>query len=707
MALTILERPIGVILDTCVDATINEDYNGFATVNKTAHGLSDNQWVYIQGNVENYNGFWQIEVINSGEFVLKYSGSYLPYIVDADISYCPQLATHGWSCVHLPITYRISNDLFPVNSADAIRTITGLTNDLGFARVTLSASLATSFEELIFIKISDAPDSDLDGVYQIMDKLSTSSFTLNATYETFTNSGLIGASIQIYHGDVTVNIEVWAGINSSHTWASEKPYELAATLELIPDEDNEVFFSINEILKAYVQTKNNLQLATLPNNIDAWCNFYIKTSQGFDDSNGYTITRTQTAFVSDQSIFEGTAVNAILPFKNIHSGNLSEYLMTNSAAKFLTLFTIPVLFSCGEDQPDCYNDISFLNPYDNTVITVKKEFYLNGVLQTTVNTVLAEQDSGVIRAELSADCTYDRVDVSIISDQDDLDNLFNDGVQQNLGGTDWTEDAGTLTPTVTLAASTGSDRIGFPYSFKSGVSYDLTQIMTRSGGGTGTETINIQLFTSYNGSSFVDATALQSYSFSASESFTITPDADSEYITFQISRAAGTGNYTYILLQTEFDPVVVSETKQFDIDCGCADQEIRITWLNPLGGFDYWVFKAETGHAIDITSTTETTKNIFPEWPKSYGETADTIRKQVSRESSNRLFLTSQYITEDQADALAYIKTSPLVQIINSRTDRRTIIVDSDSFTKYTDNQKLITISFNARYTDNIGSQKV
>ena len=151
----------------------------------------------------------------------------------------------------------------------------------------------------------------------------------------------------------------------------------------------------------------------------------------------------------------------------------------------------------------------------------------------------------------------------------------------------------------------------------------------------------------------------------------------------------------------------ISEQKSIEVNCDCNNQCIYITWLNYLGGFDYWGFTAETDYAIDITNSGETNKNIFPSWPKSYGENADTIKKQTFRESSQRLFITSQDLTQDQADAISYIKTSPLVQIINSRTDRRTVIVDTDSFTKYTDNQKLITISFNIIFTDTIPSQKV
>jgi hypothetical protein len=151
-----------------------------------------------------------------------------------------------------------------------------------------------------------------------------------------------------------------------------------------------------------------------------------------------------------------------------------------------------------------------------------------------------------------------------------------------------------------------------------------------------------------------------------------------------------------------------SETKQFDINCGCSNQEVRIQWLNNLGAFESpWSFTGETEHTVDITEAGETTQNIFPSWPNSYGEYADTIDKQTYRKSYNRKFIFSQFLTQDQADAISFIKSSPVVQIVNSRTDRRTVIVDTDSFTKYKDGDKTYTVQFNILYTDEIPSQTI
>ena len=409
MAVVIEKRPIGVVLDTCVSATINQDYNSvYATVNKTLHLRSDGDWVYIKSNVENYNGFWQIEVTNANEFILI-DNPYVEWIVDATITYCPQITTHGWSCVHFPITYELSNTRYPTNSVDTARTISSISDDNGYLNLNLSGSLGT-FEDLAFVKLSNCPDSDFDGVYQIIDKLSTSDVTVNMAYSSATASGLAGATIQLYYNSYVMVVRVYAGINSGHTWADQKPYELAATLELTPDENNRSKFSINEILKGYIETSNNLLQPTLPNNLDAWCMFYIEVGEQYDTSDGYTVTTFEGGFASDQSEFEGYAANAKLPFKNIHSGYLSQYVTDNSDSKFLTLFDEPVIFENG------YKDISFIKNSSFDYI-VRKQYYLSGTLMATVDETVTG-DAGVYRLELTENCSYDRVDITLYTDED-------------------------------------------------------------------------------------------------------------------------------------------------------------------------------------------------------------------------------------------------------------------------------------------------
>lgn len=152
---------------------------------------------------------------------------------------------------------------------------------------------------------------------------------------------------------------------------------------------------------------------------------------------------------------------------------------------------------------------------------------------------------------------------------------------------------------------------------------------------------------------------------------------------------------------------LISETKEIEIDCDCANQCIKLTWLNNLGGFDEWAFKAKKDHIVEIIAAIETKKNILPQWPKSYGQTADTIRKQTARVSNKAYTVRSQFLTEDEAEAISFIKSSVLVQIVTSRLDKRTVLVDTDSFVKFKDGDKTFEIAFNISFTDDIPVQTV
>lgn len=132
----------------------------------------------------------------------------------------------------------------------------------------------------------------------------------------------------------------------------------------------------------------------------------------------------------------------------------------------------------------------------------------------------------------------------------------------------------------------------------------------------------------------------------------------------------------------------------------------QITFLNHLGGFEYFFFTAKKEYQVVIEDARTTKQNLLPNWGQSYGKTADTIEKQTMRSSKNSVIVRSQYLSLNQLEALTELRTSPLVQIMYSRTDRRTVIVDADSFTKYDEKDKVFSMTFKITFTDNIPSQK-
>lgn len=134
---------------------------------------------------------------------------------------------------------------------------------------------------------------------------------------------------------------------------------------------------------------------------------------------------------------------------------------------------------------------------------------------------------------------------------------------------------------------------------------------------------------------------------------------------------------------------------------------IYLTWLNAKGGFEYFYFNSKNAYNVEIGDSGTQVKNILPEWPNSYSPYADTIERQTFVKSRNSIILRSQHLSLNQLEALAYIKSSILVQIVYSRNDKRTVLVDRNSFKKYDETEKLFTLQFTLNYTDEIPSQTV
>lgn len=720
MALTILERPEGRILSpTPQTANVTSSYGtGDATAYKVApHNLADGDYIYVVSNIEDYNGFWYVDSTGTYTFKLKQypTSDYVQYFQDAEITYYVSTAGHGWSSVHLPITYRISSSLYPTNTLDIVRSVTSAANSDGYTALNLFASLGTihTYDYLYLT----TPNADISGVYQIVEWVSTTVVIINLAYSS--DNDFTDATAQKYYNNYNVIVRIYAGIRASHEWAIKKPYELADTLELIPDSNGQVFFSVHEALKAYVKTVNNPLISTQPNNIDFWTNFYIEIAERYDDSDGYALGTFTSSYTSDQATFEGYAVNSMLEFKNVYSGYLSEYVMTTNTSKFLTLFAIPVLFGCTDQYPDCYSDVSFI---------INEQQAPNPIVSSTANGYTNNSESGNSWNLPTSAVTFTNIGASTTKS---MMTRF-----KGISGVNYTFNYSVRLSGVFTAS--GNVRIGLVGLDINGVRVTATNVL---------------------------ATAVSGSTVNASGSVVFTPSVDIEYIGFvvDISGTLSSGNVTGLVLSfsqqgtatyklrsqfyynsvlqstvnediANYDEGVyrmplnadcsydrvdltvirfldgvedqpISETKQLKIDCGCSFEEIRLTWLNNLGGFEYWNFTANKDLLTEIRETGQVTKSIFPEWPKSYSKTADTIRKQTFRDTNKAYTVRSQYMTKDELEAVSYIKSSVLVQIINSISDRRTVIVDADSFRIYTDQDKLYSIIFNVSFTDDIPSQ--
>jgi hypothetical protein len=398
---TVVKTPQGhKIIDQAIASTII-DSSGDALITEPYHSLTTGAYIYIDSDIEEYNGFWYVTVIDYESFkISEHSASdFVEFYQEADIDYY-QTQSHDWSSIFLPIVYKCTNNRWPTNSVDTARTISSQSDDNGFTNLNLSGDIKSSgggINALEFVKISSALDDDLNGVWQIVEVISSSDITISLPY--VSTNDFTGASIQYYYNNYQVKVKIYGGLPALHPWADKKPFEEVAELSLTPNEDNEVTFSVAEYIRMKVDIKNNPLIYSYPLNLDAFTGFYIATAESYDDSDNYTLTTTESAFANDT--FEGYAIAGKLPFKNTYSGDYAEYVMTSgSPAQWLTLFERPIAVE-GK-----YFDISFIKNIRGLFWIIIDKYVTTYLTQTDV-IEYSDQGIGVYRIPITADTNYD------------------------------------------------------------------------------------------------------------------------------------------------------------------------------------------------------------------------------------------------------------------------------------------------------------
>lgn len=734
MGLSIINRPTGFCLGGYIyPAFTISSSGGDALFDVGTHGLSTGTFIYIYSSINSYNGFWAITVISGTSFKLQNpSGGFVQFTqngINQPFRYAVNYYLHKWSCVHLPIIYRFKSTLWPTNTVDTSRTVSSFANDSNYVKLTLSGSLGT-FNALAYVKISGANSSAVNGSFQILTKISSSVITINLPYNAaydFTNGNVI-----LYYNNYHLSVNVWSGLDSGHPWTALKPLTKILNISIVPGSDNIAMLNINEYLKPSLEIiANSLTLDTLPNNIDFMTQFYIEYEETYDTSDGTNVTTFQSGFVSDSS-FKGYAVNAKLPFKNRFSGFMSQYIYGFTVPqKFLTNFTNPSLV------PSKYFDVSFIideNIETATTSLAQQLYDSKDNLISTVYTAVGSGTSnyGIYRFPIKQQSSESYQQIFLFNNSNMI-------IAPNL----WTNGGGPYTAFDAVSSTAFSDDICSP-----GVNYGAFMAASIPLNGTPSPiTLSFDVFglTSFN--FFVVRISFYTSiggTLVGQAFHTFNSNGTGQTVTFSFSPLSGASTVMSIssvyqgspsggLTINIYPPIgqpfyygtnLLSEIKKISIDTKCYDQNYYLTWLNPLGGFDYWNFTGRSDHNKQIEEVVTQEKNIFPKWPSSWNEFADTITSESKRRVKTTYLLRSQNLTKDQLDAVSAIKESPLVQLIYDGTiskgfggaanvpddsfhQTRTLLLDKNSFHIRKDGDKIFNISFTATYTDFVSNQEL
>jgi len=373
---------------------------------------------------------------------------------------------HGWSAVNQPIVYELESDLFPNNVDEEAYTpnvVVTQADAEGYTLLNLSAALSDP-TALAWIELVGT--GSLAGQYQIITVLQPWQIIINLDYDASNSFG--GYLVVKYYKNYCINVQVWSGVGAEHPWFAEKPYELAATLQYVPDENGRAKFSIAEILRGYINTRNNLTLNTLPNNLDFMTAFYIVYFESYDTSDGQEIT----TFEGDptQDTFEGHAVNASMPFKSLYQSFMSLYVNEDVyLAEWLCIQSQPVTIV------GYFFDLSFINSLNGVDILIME----NGVLNQTI----VNPGVGVIRVPLEYTLAGEYCYQAVTNGTAEIPGVTSSitlpalSLGSNQGvGTSWTTGANpsvSLTATAPLEAEQSKQWVQ-SYAFVQGYTYEFT-----------------------------------------------------------------------------------------------------------------------------------------------------------------------------------------------------------------------------------------
>lgn len=107
----------------------------------------------------------------------------------------------------------------------------------------------------------------------------------------------------------------------------------------------------------------------------------------------------------------------------------------------------------------------------------------------------------------------------------------------------------------------------------------------------------------------------------------------------------------------------ISETKTIEIDGVCVENPIQLCWINPLGGFDYWVF-----HTAQDISDNISNERTFEQYIADIG-TATGRKKTLSKEVRTEIQLGAEHLTVQQMEGLRHLFASPNVMMFDSYND--------------------------------------
>ena len=122
--------------------------------------------------------------------------------------------------------------------------------------------------------------------------------------------------------------------------------------------------------------------------------------------------------------------------------------------------------------------------------------------------------------------------------------------------------------------------------------------------------------------------------------------------------------------------------------------QLQLTWLNSLGGWEYWNFLAKKTEGYDIDDSKTVERDVLQNWDTDF-IAGDTEQETLFIAARRKVVVRTQLLTLQQINAIAKINLSIRVRdVLNDVT----VTIDRSSFEYRTDGEKLHSLEFAINY---------
>lgn len=626
----------------------------------------------------------------------------------------------------VPVTYKVSNTKFPVNTTDPTESIAISEDNDGFLKLTLVTQYE-SYQELEWVELTDSLIEAYNGVWQIISVDIYGSITLSVPH-----AGVTTGNVHRYYQNYYTVLKLYAGIQPGHPRYAENPIRLVTTLYARPDSENLATFNISEIVRSEFGFENQFcQQQDLSgesvNDLNAWTSVYVEYAESYDVviggevetvALGFTLDSTPDTELMTNKGFSGGATGwseSVIGFDWVFTAGVARATFTSLSGSTKELYQfIPVVadtvYNIRVEYTTAGNDQTTAKILINGVeAETLVEFDLNGA--SVISYIYTPTSSATVRVGFivtadNSDTSGQLFNLTLFSMLEETVNYYYlvNGTPQF--GYKFGNNAGQYSTYATTEAGKFLTVFSQPRMFPD-FPFDLSIIIPHF------------YFTEPYISLYYTVREHNGQGSQVSSRSSVIPDYGGGVYRLPVSDYPYSPDSSYLTVNIyeNNNGVVsaISETKRVNIAKDlCSIHDTYISFLNHLGGWDYFLFTASRRNIFNTPVSQELQRDVFANWDTLFAGGA-TQFDYIRKEAFNRKQINSQFVTKDERETLIeWLQRAIKVMIYRPEALEescqdvplwRTILVESIT-DSYSDIDKLYILNFTYKETGEVFIQE-